>query len=118
MPVIRRQPRVKFAPARVEQQAQHLLDLERRRERLAQQLKTIEEEQRQAVEALSNKYPGGFLFADKKGYAQSLEFTGYDRRILDQAAARALLERLGKKVPMVTSHVSQWRINPVYEDEE
>lgn len=116
MTVIQRQPKMKFAPARVEQKAQHLLDLERKRLRLQEQLRAIEAEQQAALETLSTKYPDGFCFADRKGYAQAFEFTGYDRRILDQAAARRMLERMGKKVPLVTSHVSQWRVHPVYEE--
>ncbi len=117
MPTIQRQPRVKFAAPRFEQQAQRLMELERKRARLQEQLRAIEAEQRDTLEVLGSKYPDGFHFADKRGYEQSFEFGGYDRRILDQAAARRMLERMGKKVPMVVSHVSQFRINPVYEDQ-
>lgn len=118
MPTIQRQPRVKFATARIEQQAQRVMELERKRAKLQEQLRAVEAEQAQALEVLGDKYPNGFHFADKRGYEQSFEFCGYDRRILDQAAARRMLERMGKKVPMVVSHVSQFRINPVYEDQE
>lgn len=116
MPVIHRQPRIKFAPARVEQTAQQVMDLERKRAKLQEQLRTVEAEHKKALETLSTKYPDGFLFADKRGFAQEFAFTGYDRRILDQAAAKRMLERLGKKIPMVKSHVNQYRITPVYEE--
>lgn len=118
MPTIQRQPRIKFANARHEQQAQRLMELERKRAKLQEQLRAVEAEQRDALLVLGSKYPDGFHFADKRGYEQEFEFCGYDRRILDQAAAKRILERMGKKVPMVVSHVSQFRINPVYEDQE
>lgn len=118
MPTIQRQPRVKFAAPKFEHAAQHLMRLEARRLRLQKELQAIENEQRQTVAQLEHRYPDGVHFADPKGYEKELEFTSHTRKLLDQAAARRMLERLGKRIPLISCEIKQWHIKQVYITED
>ena len=47
-------------------------------------------------------------FANKE--FQFVKYNAFDREILDQDKVRTLLEKLGKKVPVKTSHITTLRV--------
>jgi len=78
---------------------------QRKISRLERQLKALKDEERGLVDYLYKRHhQESFTFSPVRGrYLKALEFSPRQRKILDQAKARARLLENGLKVPVKTS---------------